>query len=133
MSANVLKHDGLQKTVLAEAQDAIDASTFNERRITRGAVNGRLNPALIFGLLVCILVVIAMIAVGRGAFPIHAGEVMSILMAQMGVDIGIPYSSQQEAVLLSIRLPRVLLGVVGYAREPEPRERLDVAHETSIG
>ena len=115
MSAHPFKHAGLQKTVLAEAHDAISASKFHKRLTTRSPVKGRLNPALMFSMLICMLLAITVIAIGRGAFPMHAAEVLSILFAQIGIDTGIRYLPQQEAVLLSIRLPRVLLGIVAGA------------------
>lgn len=88
---------------------------FSGQRIILSAVKGRLNPAFIFVLLICMLLTTAVIAVGRGAFPMDATAVLSILLSQIGIDSGSPFSDQQEAVLLSIRLPRVLVGICAGA------------------
>lgn len=52
------------------------------------------------------------LSVGVGAVPIAPLEVMAILLAQVGITLGVEVTPRQEAVLLAIRLPRVLLGVL---------------------
>ena len=67
-------------------------------------------PTLV--LLALALAVIVIAACSVGAFPIAAGDTARILLSGLGlasVD-GIP--SEQQAVLWSIRLPRVVLGVI---------------------
>lgn len=69
------------------------------------------TPLLLAGLsLLLILVLLA--AVGIGAVQIGPGQMTAILSRQMGLDLSIPYESQQETVLLAIRLPRVVLGIL---------------------
>ncbi|MEM1125018.1 MAG: iron ABC transporter permease [Bacteroidota bacterium] len=53
-----------------------------------------------------------LLAVGLGAVAISPGQVVSILAAQLGLDLPWAFKAQQELVLLGIRLPRVLLGVI---------------------
>lgn len=66
-------------------------------------------PALLagLGLLLAALVVVSL---GTGAVTIAPRQVVSILLDHAGVG-GSGFTSQQDAVLWSIRLPRVLLGV----------------------
>lgn len=58
------------------------------------------------------LLVAMLLAVGLGAVAISPGQVVSILAAQLGLDLPWAFKAQQELVLLGIRLPRVLLGVI---------------------
>lgn len=66
---------------------------------------------LIVGLGVVLLV--AMIAsLGLGEVDVSPSVVVGILLDHAGIDTGIDFTLRQDAVLWSIRLPRVLLGVV---------------------
>lgn len=56
------------------------------------------------------LVVVASVAVG--AVPIAPSQAFAILADACGLHLGVPYDARQEHVLLAIRLPRVLLGVM---------------------
>lgn len=61
------------------------------------------------------LLVLVVVAAGRGAYPIDSGTVLSILLDRIGLSVG-DYSAQQATVLWHIRLPRVVLGLcVGAA------------------
>jgi iron complex transport system permease protein len=51
------------------------------------------------------------VSAGMGAMYIAPAQVGAILLSKFGLSLGIPYETQQEAVLWAIRLPRVLLGV----------------------
>lgn len=66
-------------------------------------------PALLTGLGV-LLVALIVVSLGTGAVSISPRQVVSILLEHAGVE-GSGFTSQQDAVLWSIRLPRVLLGV----------------------
>lgn len=66
-------------------------------------------------MLMCLvgLVVVAFLAsVGIGAVSIQPGQVLAILLKQIGISLPVPFEAQQEAVLTAIRLPRVLLGAL---------------------
>lgn len=53
-----------------------------------------------------------LIAVGDGAVAISPLEIWAILFNKIGIAFPVSFSAQQESVLLAIRLPRVLLGVL---------------------
>lgn len=73
------------------------------------------NDAAI-GLGVLLLVTLVVVELGVGAVSIAPQQVISILLATVGVDLGWRHETVQESVLLAIRLPRVLLaGLVGAA------------------
>lgn len=58
------------------------------------------------------LVASVLMAVGTGAVTISPSQFVSILLDRIGVGGGAAYTEQQAAVLLAIRLPRVLFGVI---------------------
>lgn len=65
----------------------------------------------LMGLLTGLLLVIVIWSVGVGAMPIATSDVGAILLKQLGW-AGALVEPQQEAVLIAIRLPRVVLGVL---------------------
>jgi iron complex transport system permease protein len=69
----------------------------------------RVRVALGAGALVLVLSAVG--AVGVGAVPIRPAEVVAILAGQVGLALSVPFTEQQAAVLLAIRLPRVLLAM----------------------
>jgi iron complex transport system permease protein len=63
-----------------------------------------------------VLVAAIVVAMGVGAVAISPTEVVAILGARLGLDIGPTFSDQQETVLTAIRAPRVLAtAIVGAA------------------
>jgi iron complex transport system permease protein len=56
------------------------------------------------------LVAVVIIAAGQGAYVIGSRTVLAVLLDRMGIDGG-EFTAQQAAVLWTIRLPRILLGV----------------------
>lgn len=56
-----------------------------------------------------------LLGLGWGAVTITPLQVSGILLDHLGIPSGVDYSSQQDAVLWSIRLPRVLLGLLSGA------------------
>jgi len=83
---------------------ALDVSCFAQARQRRG-----LLALWIFG---GILAAAFLLAVGYGAVAIGPGEALAILAAQLGIELPWAFSRHQEAVLLAIRLPRALVGVL---------------------
>lgn len=85
-------------------------------RITVGTevkrVSGELRISITLALLGVLLVAAVILSVGTGAVQIAPGQVVAILLEQLGITLDVPYSRQQAAVLLAIRLPRVLLGML---------------------
>jgi len=68
-------------------------------------------PALFIGLSVALAAAVGL-GLAMGAVDISPAQVVGILLDHMGIDSGIEFSSTQDAVLWSIRLPRVALGIV---------------------
>jgi iron complex transport system permease protein len=63
-----------------------------------------------------LLVTAVLLNVGLGAVRIAPPQVAAILLDRLGVPLDVPFETQQAAVLLAIRLPRVVLGaLVGAA------------------
>lgn len=58
------------------------------------------------------LVAIMMVSLGMGAVTIAPGAVVSIVLDHLGIDTGGDFTQTQDAVLWSIRLPRVLLAAI---------------------
>ncbi len=65
-----------------------------------------LTSGLAIGLLITMIC-----SVGIGALAIPVADVVAILLKQIGLETG-PVDAQQETILLVIRLPRILLGVL---------------------
>lgn len=66
-------------------------------------------------LLLALLLILTFLAgIGRGAVQVSPNEVAAILLEKIAGRpvLGTPYEARQAAVLLTIRLPRVLLGVL---------------------
>lgn len=68
-------------------------------------------PGSVIGLGVLLLVVV-WASVGIGAVSIRPLQVAAILLKQIGIETPWAFETQQEMVLLVIRLPRVLLGLL---------------------
>ncbi len=76
-------------------------------------IHGRLTtPRVLQGGLLLLLLAVVMASVGIGAVGISPAQVVSILLQQIGVDLGVSFGANQSGVLLGVRLPRVLLGVL---------------------
>lgn len=76
------------------------------------AQTSRPRAALFMAALAVLLILTAITAVGVGAVRIEPAQVLAILFKQLGLNLPVPFEGQQEAVLLAIRLPRVLLGLM---------------------
>jgi len=59
-----------------------------------------------------LLIVTALAGIAIGAVAISPGQVLSILGAQLGLELPWTFDARQEAVVMAIRLPRVILGIV---------------------
>lgn len=79
--------------------------------LTAAPVPGRIRPALALGALAAALAAVCVLAVGSGAFKLSPAQVVAILARPL-IDLGVAASAQDEAVLWSIRLPRVALGLL---------------------
>jgi iron complex transport system permease protein len=72
----------------------------------------RLGRAPLVAVLGVMLLGAMVISLGVGAVQISPAAVVGILLDHLGIDSGIEFTARQDAVLWSIRLPRVMLGVV---------------------
>lgn len=62
--------------------------------------------------LVALLVVVILLAVGIGAVQINPDQVVAILLKQVNIETAIPFEARQESVMMVIRLPRVVMGLL---------------------
>lgn len=75
---------------------------------------GRVGAVTLFAVLSGMLLAAVVLALAVGAVSIGPGSVVGILLDHLGLDTGLTFTSTQDAVLWSIRLPRVVLaGLVG--------------------
>lgn len=65
-----------------------------------------------FVFLIFLLLTTIIFSIGIGAVYISPWQVIAILLKQFDVHLQVPFEFQQEAVLLAIRLPRVILGLI---------------------
>jgi iron complex transport system permease protein len=71
-----------------------------------------LRVALVLPALFAALVVVVLLGVGIGAVEITPVQVVGILLDELGIESGIVFEARQEAVLMVIRLPRVVMGIL---------------------
>jgi iron complex transport system permease protein len=71
----------------------------------------RRPAAIIFGLTVAVIAA-AILGVGRGAIAISPAEIFAVFSHRSGLGIGPAPDAQKDAVLWSIRLPRVVLSLL---------------------
>jgi iron complex transport system permease protein len=72
----------------------------------------RLSATVLLPVLVVLVVVSALLGVGLGAVEIAPQQVVAIVAAHAGFDLDVAYSTQQDAIVWAIRLPRVILAVL---------------------
>lgn len=70
------------------------------------------NTNLILGFLFILLIAACVLSVCLGAVKINASELISMIAYRLGWSSEINFTSQQEAVFFTLRLPRVILGVL---------------------
>jgi iron complex transport system permease protein len=90
---------------------ARDAALAPDRRPARPRVPGRLPAAWAITGLTAALALAVVVAVTSGAFQIRPGEAAFVLLHALGLGPAEGFTAQQEAVLTTIRLPRVALAV----------------------
>ncbi len=97
------------------AQASDDSASRESVAVATPHIVHRVKVGLLW-LVLCTLAMVTMIAaIGIGAYQIPATSVIDILLdtalSPLGITLGVPIDAQQSAVLWSIRMPRVLLGV----------------------
>jgi iron complex transport system permease protein len=75
-------------------------------------VDGRIPAAVALPVLALVTFGCAAAALGSGAFRIAPSEVLAILAHRVGLADAAGFRPDQEAVLMAIRLPRVVLGLL---------------------
>lgn len=84
------------------------ARTVSSTGIAAGATRGRI---VLVGLVV-LLIAVFLISIDKGAVEISVAQCLAILGRRVGLNLPFAFTLQQEATLLDIRLPRVLLGLI---------------------
>ncbi len=72
----------------------------------------RIGPAALLAGLAVSAAAAAILSLGTGAVAIAPGQVLAILAGEIGLRLPWAFEPQQAAVLLAIRLPRVLVGAL---------------------
>ena len=76
------------------------------------AARRRRRSAIVLLVFAGVLVSAFLLAAGRGAVEIAPTRMVSILAASIGVELPWEFTRREQAVLLAIRLPRTILGVL---------------------
>lgn len=87
-------------------------STTGDAPAISPAASPRRRGAVILLALAALLAIMFVVAVGTGGVSVRPGQVISILLDQIGIDTGIAFEARQRSVVTGIRLPRVLLGML---------------------
>ncbi len=70
------------------------------------------RPQILIAILIAALVLACVIAAGVGAVSVSPGQVLGIIAKSVGLGSGGDFTSQQESVIVGIRLPRVVMGAL---------------------
>lgn len=84
------------------------AHQFPGTTLRAGATRG----AFVLLALAVLLAAVFFLSIGRGAVAISPAQCAAILARRIGLSLPYKFTAEQEATLLSIRLPRVLLGAL---------------------
>jgi len=87
-------------------------SSLGMAEVTRFAQQRQRRRSLALWLFALGLLAAFLLAVGSGALAIAPGPALAILAAEIGVELPWDFTQQQEAVLLAIRLPRAVAGIL---------------------
>jgi iron complex transport system permease protein len=79
---------------------------------TASTLSFRARPELTLLALTVLLIATMLTAICTGAVPVSPGQVGSILMSKIGVILPWQFEARQELVVMSLRLPRILLGLL---------------------
>jgi iron complex transport system permease protein len=72
----------------------------------------RVSPILLCSSLAIALLIAVVLSVGMGAVDIAPQQVVAIVLHHLDIDLDVAFTDQQDAVVWSIRLPRVVLGIL---------------------
>ncbi len=88
----------------ASEEEPMSSSSWSQRQ--------RRKRVLTLGGLAMLVVLSASCSVVSGAVNVTLAEFLAILLKPIGVDLPVEFTAAQEAVIWSIRIPRVLLGLL---------------------
>ncbi len=74
--------------------------------------NKRISGSVLIPGLVIFAALASIFAIGIGAISISPSQVIAILLKAIGISVPVAFSQEQEAVLLTLRLPRVVLALL---------------------
>lgn len=80
--------------------------------MTTTAARRRVGSIALVASLAVALAVAVLVALGVGAVEVSPGSVLGIVLHHLGIDTGFEFTATQDAVLWSIRLPRVVLAAL---------------------
>lgn len=75
-------------------------------------LDGARKSAVLYIILITLLIIAATLSIANGAVQITPYEALAILMKSIGLHLGGNVDEQQEAVMIAIRIPRVVLGIL---------------------
>ena len=92
--------------------DGARGLTLPRARARRGADLLRRRPGLLLGLNLAVLAAAALVAVAAGTVAIAPADTLGIVLHALGLPVDGSWSAAAEAIVLDLRLPRVLTAVV---------------------
>lgn len=69
----------------------------------------RLLEPVAWGILTAGLIALVLINLALGAFDVELSRIIGVLFGKVGIDLGIDYTTREEAVVWVIRVPRMLM------------------------
>ena len=69
----------------------------------------RLLEPVAWGILTVGLIALVLINLALGAFDVELSRIIGVLFGKVGIDLGIDYTTREEAVVWVIRVPRMLM------------------------
>lgn len=78
----------------------------------RSSFSFRSRPELTMFALGALLFASTLLAIGSGAVSVSPGQVAAILFSKIGISLPWEFEARQEIVVISLRLPRILLGLL---------------------
>lgn len=70
------------------------------------------RPTILIPILIAALVTASVVAAGVGAVSVSPGQVLGIIAKALSISSGGDFTTQQESVIIAIRLPRVVMGML---------------------
>ncbi len=95
----------------------MNAVVATERRIRRKETQGthgvpRVSPVVLCSGLAIALLIAVVVSIGMGTVSVSPQQVVAIIVSHLGGDTNVAFSQQQDSVVWSIRLPRIVLGIM---------------------